>query len=67
MDLTSELFSFVLTRANTEILEDAMMREDLTLSFLQLHVRKSNRVAQSLYNKLGYSYQGVEEKYCRSL
>jgi len=46
-----------------DITRDAMMREDITLSYLQLHVRKSNRAAQALYNKLGYRYHGVEEKY----
>ena len=50
-----------------EILEDAMMREDATIEYLQLHVRKSNRAAQSLYDKLGYKYHHVEKKYCRSL
>lgn len=50
-----------------EILEDAMLREDIDIEHIQLHVRKSNRAARSLYTKLGYKYFRVEEKYCRFL
>ena len=44
-----------------------MLRDEVDIDYIQLHVRKSNRPALSLYNKLGYSYHHTEEKYCRSL
>ena len=50
-----------------EILEEAMLRDDVPIECIQLHVRRSNRAALSLYNKLGYRYHTTEEKYCRSL
>lgn len=50
-----------------EILEDAMLREDVDIEYIQLHVRKSNRAAYTLYDKLGYKYHRIEKKYCGSL
>ncbi|KAH0828037.1 N-alpha-acetyltransferase 11, NatA catalytic subunit-like protein, partial [Lanmaoa asiatica] len=43
--------------------KDAMIREDVPIEHIQLHVRKSNRAALSLYTKLGYTYHRLDEKY----
>jgi len=43
--------------------KDAMLRDDVPIECIQLHVRRSNRAALSLYNKLGYRYHTTEEKY----
>ncbi|KAI9571196.1 acyl-CoA N-acyltransferase [Boletus coccyginus] len=43
--------------------KDAIMRDDTDIECIQLHVRKSNRAALSLYNKLGYRYHHTESKY----
>ncbi|KAG9316806.1 N-acetyltransferase [Chiua virens] len=43
--------------------KDAILRAGVHVDYLQLHVRKSNRAAQSLYDKLGYKYHDTEKKY----
>ncbi|KAF9234746.1 acyl-CoA N-acyltransferase [Melanogaster broomeanus] len=44
-------------------LAHAMTRGHLQLEYIQLHVRKSNRAAHSLYTKLGYKYYHTEVGY----
>ncbi|KAF9234725.1 acyl-CoA N-acyltransferase, partial [Melanogaster broomeanus] len=46
-----------------DLARDAMTRGHLQLEYIQLHVRKSNRAAHSLYTKLGYKYYRTEVKY----
>lgn len=41
-----------------------MLRDHVAIECVQLHVRRSNRPALSLYNKLGYKYLRTEVKYC---
>ncbi|KAF8557678.1 acyl-CoA N-acyltransferase [Imleria badia] len=43
--------------------KDAMLRDEVDIEYIELHVRKSNRPALSLYNKLGYRHHHTEEKY----
>ncbi|KAN0091327.1 Acyl-CoA N-acyltransferase [Tylopilus felleus] len=43
--------------------KDAMLRDHVAIECVQLHVRRSNRPALSLYNKLGYKYLRTEVKY----
>ncbi|KIJ59985.1 hypothetical protein HYDPIDRAFT_117896 [Hydnomerulius pinastri MD-312] len=43
---------------------EAMMRASVQIEYIQLHVRRSNRAALSLYrDKLGYKFHRVEAKY----
>jgi len=46
-----------------DLARDAMTRGHLQLEYIQLHVRKSNRAAHSLYTKLGYKYYHTEVGY----
>ncbi|KAG8214101.1 hypothetical protein J3R82DRAFT_10860 [Butyriboletus roseoflavus] len=40
-----------------------MLREDVDIEHIQLHVRKSNKAALSLYKKLGYQIVRDDKKY----
>ncbi|KAF8134458.1 putative N-terminal acetyltransferase complex subunit ARD1 [Boletus edulis] len=43
--------------------KDAMLRDIAGIEYIQLHVRKSNRSALSLYHKLGYNHHRTVAKY----
>ncbi|KAF9218684.1 acyl-CoA N-acyltransferase [Gyrodon lividus] len=53
-----------LARQLMDMSREAMSRGNVQIEYIQLHVRRSNRAALSLYrDKLGYKFHRVEEKY----
>ncbi|KAF8843841.1 acyl-CoA N-acyltransferase [Paxillus ammoniavirescens] len=53
-----------LARQLMDMAKDAMIRGTILIEYIQLHVRKSNRAALSLYrDKLGYKHHRLEAKY----